>query len=80
MKRFRYELGGTDGGGKAFAVSGHFDQGDEVASFQATLAEAQRHAYLNLTAGGQTEYGKPGAGACRGPYKFERILVEVVKG
>jgi hypothetical protein len=79
VKRFRYELGGTDGAGKAFSVSGHFDAGDEEVSFQATITEAQRHAYLNLT-GGQTEYGKPGQGACRGPYKFERILVETVKG
>ena len=77
MKMFRYELGGTGGDGKAFAVSGHFDQGDEVVGFQATLAEAQRHAYLKLT-GGDTEYGKPGQGGCRGPYTFERILVEVV--
>jgi hypothetical protein len=79
VKRWRYELGGTGGDGKPFSVSGHFDQGDESVSFQATLTEAQRHAYLNLT-GGDTQYGKPGAGACRGPYKFERILVETVQG
>lgn len=79
MKSFRYELGGTDGAGKAFAVAGDFVQGDEAVSFQQTITEAQRHAYLKLT-DGKTEYGKPGEGACRGPYKFERILVEVVKG
>ena len=79
MKRVRYELGGTGGDGTKFIVSGHFDQGDEAVSFQETISEAQRHAYLNLT-GGKTEYGKPGEGGCRGPYKFERIMVEVVKG
>jgi hypothetical protein len=79
VKSFRYELGGTDGAGKAFNVSGHFDAGDEEVSFQTTIVEAQRHAYRNLT-GGQTEYGEPGQGACRGPYKLERILVETVKG
>lgn len=78
MKRWRYELAGLDGAGNELSVSGHFDQGDEAVSFQATLTEAQRHAYLTLT-GGQTEYGKPGAGACRGPYQFTRLLVEAEK-
>lgn len=74
MKRWRYELGGLDGAGRQFKVDGTFDQGDEE-SFQQTITEAQRHAYLAMT-GGKTEYGKPGAGACRGPYKFQRIVVE----
>jgi hypothetical protein len=78
VKEFSYELEGTDGAGTAFKVSGRFQANDGM-SFQASITEAQRHAYEALTSG-KTEYGKPGQGGCRGPYKFERILVETVKG
>lgn len=79
MKRVHWELGGRDGAGQPFKVEGCFDQGDEAVSFQETIKEAQRSAYIKLT-GGATEYGKPGQGACRGPYRFELIHVEVVQG
>lgn len=76
MKRWRYEMTVRGGDGTEQKIAGMFDQGDEEASFQATLQEAQRHGYIALT-GGQTEYGKPGTGGCRGPYRFERLLVEL---
>lgn len=73
----RYELSGTDGGGEAFAVSGEIEVGTAL-GFSGAPGAAMSDAYLKLT-GGQTEYGKPGAGACRGPYTFRRLLIERVE-
>jgi len=77
MRTFRYELSGTGEGGKAFAVSGEIEETASL-GFAGAPGAAMSDAYQKLT-GGQTEYGHPGAGGCRGPYRFERIVVEVVK-
>lgn len=77
MRKFRYELSGTGEGGNAFSVSGEIEE-THALGFAGAPGAAMSDAYQKLT-GGQTEYGKPGVGGCRGPYRFERILMETVK-
>jgi hypothetical protein len=74
MKKFNYEMEGTDGAGQAFKVAGEV----ESRNLPDAIVDAQRQAYQGLTSG-NTSYGQPGVGGCKGPYSMERILVEVVK-
>jgi hypothetical protein len=74
MKKFSYEVSGTDGAGQAFKVAGEV----ECKGLPEATVEAQRQTYQGLTSG-KTSYGQPGVGGCKGPYSMERIFVEVVK-
>lgn len=78
MRRFRYELAGIDGEGKAFTVSGEIEE-TRALGFAGAPGAALSDAFQKLT-DGNAEYGKPGEGGCRGPYTFERIVLETVKG
>jgi hypothetical protein len=74
VRKYKFECTGSGGGGVTFSVSGEFESRD----FLSALIEAPKHVYQKLTSG-NTEYGKPGEGGCKGPYQMERIVVEVVK-
>ena len=74
MRKFTYEIQGKDGAGRGFSVRGEFAHSGD---FPSALVEAQRRAFFDLTQGRAT-YGQPGTGSCRGPYSFQKLVVETL--
>lgn len=74
MRRYRFEIAGTTGGGQAYSCEGVV----ESLNFNEAIQEdAMRDSFQELTHG-RAVFGSPGLG-CRGPYKVTRfLLTEVV--
>ena len=70
MIAFRYAVTVTDGAGAVHHLEGTID----APAVHAAPAKAIEASFAQLT-GGDTTIGRPGAGACRGPYRIDRLEV-----
>jgi len=73
-KTYRYTVEGTNGDASSYRTQGTF----ETPEFSKTFDMAMRASFLDLTQG-RAEFGKPGQGGCRGPYKIRKIIIEEVE-
>lgn len=68
----KFLVEGTDGSGRPWRHHGSLrGSGGMVAAAKLAVEKS----YLALT-DGETEYGKPGEGKCKGPYKITKMVLE----
>lgn len=71
MTRYRYTIEGRDAdGGNTWTTRGSVPTSSDIIGVAVQLAIIA--SYHQLT-NGHAEYGKPGAGGCRGPYTITRV-------
>lgn len=73
IKTYTYEVAGHDGGGKTWSVKGELLA--TPGQFPTLVNTALGESFQKLT-NGETEYGKPGEGECRGPYTITKMTLE----
>jgi hypothetical protein len=74
VKTYTYEVSGHDGGGKTWIAKGQLLA--PAGRVQALVHAALGESFQKLT-NGDTGYGKPGEGRCRGPYTVTKLVVEL---
>ena len=68
MQSYSYQITVIDGAGVAHKLVGTAEGRDPVTATSAAVAAS----FEKLT-GGDTQYGHPGKGGCRGPYRIDRL-------